>query len=125
VRKITKSGLTRKLDKKVSEIVRGRGYCVKCHKTQYLQCCHIISRSHRATRWLLDNLLCLCPNCHINFAHKQPLLFSEFCKDYLGAERYSQLLMMGSMTKKWTLDEMTELLNSFLKSMNKEAGNVH
>jgi hypothetical protein len=119
VRKPTKKSLKNKLDKEISKLVRSRGYCVKCHRTENLQCCHIISRSHMATRWLLDNLLCLCPNCHINFAHKQPLLFSEFCKDYLGAERYSQLLMLGNVTQKWTLDEMSELLNSFLKGGNK------
>jgi hypothetical protein len=115
VRVATKKTITRKLDKVCSELVRARGYCVKCGETKNLQCCHIISRSHRATRWLMDNLLCLCANCHINFAHKNPILFADFCRNYLGDTRYSQLTMMGTMIKKWQLCEMIELYEQLKK----------
>jgi len=108
-RKITKRGLTRKLDKAFSNKVRSRGYCVRCRKVDNLQCCHIISRSHRATRWHFDNALCLCADCHMNFAHKNPLLFNDFVEEYLGRERYSQLLMMGTMVRKWSLDDLHQL----------------
>lgn len=90
MRKPTKSSLKRRLDKLVSEIVRSRGRCQRCGKGN-VQCCHIFGRTYLNTRWSLDNLLALCPDCHINFAHKQPILFAEFVKKLLGEEKYNLL----------------------------------
>lgn len=109
MRKPTKKSLTRKLDKKVSEIVRGRGYCAWCKKTEGLECCHIFSRRYRSVRWDVDNLVCLCHNHHF-YSHSNPILFAEFVKDYLGKEKYTQLKHKAIMIKKWTLEEMSELL---------------
>ena len=60
----------------------------------------------------MDNLVCLC-HAHHFYAHSQPILFSEFIKDYLGKEKYSQLIMKSTMIKKWTLEEMAELLKTY------------
>ena len=83
--KVTKSSITRRLDKICSEIVRSRGKCEKCGNAETLQCCHIFSRTYRSVRFDLDNLLCLCAKCHA-WAHAQPTRFTEFVKSYLGSK---------------------------------------
>lgn len=112
MRKITKRGLTRKLDKIVSEIVRARGYCAWCKKTEGLECCHIFSRKYRSVRWDMDNLVCLCHSHHF-YSHSNPLLFAEFIKDYLGKDKYIFLKQKARMIHKWTLEEMSELLQTY------------
>jgi hypothetical protein len=111
LRKITISGLTRKLDKLVSEIVRGRGYCAWCKKTEGLECCHIFSRRYRSTRWDMDNLICLCHSHHF-YSHSNPVLFAEFVRDYLGKNKYIALKQKARMIKKWTLIDLQALYES-------------
>lgn len=91
MRKPSRKTLKAKLDKICSEIVRKRGRCQICGKKKNLQCAHIFGRRFLNTRWDLDNLLCLCPNCHINLAHQKPLLFAEFVRNILGEEKYNLL----------------------------------
>ena len=89
MRQITKSGMTRKLDKICSERTRELGHCQRCFKRDNLQCCHIFSRKNRSTRWYYGNLLCLCAGCHF-WAHHNPTLFTEFVMKTLGQEKYDQ-----------------------------------
>ena len=69
----------RKLDKLWGERVRAIGYCEYCNSERSLNSHHIITRSNRSTRWLLDNGICLCPKHHIfcfkMSAHGNPLEF--------------------------------------------------
>jgi len=112
--KSTRASLKRRLDKRVSEIVRSRGKCQRCGKRQNLQCCHIFGRTYLNTRWSLDNLLCLCPDCHINFAHKQPILFAEFVKKILGIDKYELLKEAHNQIYKPTIEDLQiklEVLN--------------
>jgi len=111
VRKPTRLSLKRKLDKKVSELIRKKGRCERCGNTNTLQVAHIFSRSYNNLRYDFDNLLCLCARCHF-WAHKNPLLFSEFVKKHLGKERYSQLIMKSTIIKKRTIHELQELLDN-------------
>lgn len=113
MRKPTKSSMTRKLDKLCSDLVRSRGICERCGPARYfefsqLQCAHINSRAIRSTRWNLKNLLSLCPDCHINFAHKRPLAFADWVKGHIGEENYAELKRLGNTIKKWSLPEMVE-----------------
>ena len=109
MKKPTKRSLTRKLDKICSDIVRKRGYCAWCKKTEGLECCHIFSRRYRSIRWDFDNLVCLCHSHHF-YSHSNPILFTEFIKEYLGENRYEQLKLRAKMIKKWTIEQMAELL---------------
>jgi 5-methylcytosine-specific restriction endonuclease McrA len=86
----TKSRLTRKLDKLCSKIIRSKGSCESCGKTENLQCCHIFSRTYRSLRWSLDNLLCLCAGCH-HWSHKNPIFFTEWVKKHKGDDAYELL----------------------------------
>lgn len=113
MKKQTKSSLTRKLDQECSRVVRGRGVCAKCGSIEYekFQCAHIFSRVYRSVRWFLDNLLCLCASCHF-WAHRNPVLFTEFVKQYLGEERYQFLKSTATAIKRWNIVEMSELLST-------------
>jgi 5-methylcytosine-specific restriction endonuclease McrA len=101
-----KSTIRNKLDKIVSEIVRSRGKCQRCGTKENLQTAHIFGRTYLNTRWSLDNLLCLCPDCHINFAHKQPILFAEFVRKFLGEEKYELLKEAHYQIYKPTIDDL-------------------
>lgn len=116
MRKLTKAGLTRKLDVECSRIIRSIGYCVSCKKTDYLklQCAHIFSRTYRNTRWDLKNLICLCAGCHFE-AHKNPIRFVEKVKEHLGEYEYEALKNRHNSIKRWTVVEMNELLQNLRK----------
>jgi 5-methylcytosine-specific restriction endonuclease McrA len=78
-------GQIKTLDKLWSEAVRTRdAKCLRCGKTSGLQGAHIFSRRSRSTRWSLDNGLTLCWQCHIPFAHKEPILFTRFVEKLKG-----------------------------------------
>ena len=123
MKKPSKKTLRNKMDKLCSEMVRARGRCDRCGKTQNLQCAHIISRSHLATRWSLDNLLCLCPDCHINFAHKNPLAFADWVRGKIGEEKYDLLKEVANHTTDYCVADY-ELKLKILKEM-KELNEKH
>jgi len=111
MRKVTKSSLRRKLDKEASRIVRSRGRCVRCKSKENLQTAHIFSRTYNATRWDIENnLLCLCASCHW-FFHKNPVLFGEYVRGLLGAERYALLKETRNQITKYTIEDLIIKLN--------------
>ena len=115
MRKQTKSSLTRKLDVITSEIVRSRGFCQRCGKTNdTLQCCHIYSRTYRGTRWLLDNCLCMCASCHF-YTHKNPLEFAQFVNNYLGYEKVRKLTETKEKLTQYKLSDLEELYQLLTK----------
>lgn len=97
------------------------GYrCAKCGRLMEkgLNVHHVFSRYNRATRWMLDNLICLCPVHHsigTNSAHNSPAEFIEWFKNKYG-NRYNKILKASSVSKKWTIKEMEEYLQE-LKEM--------
>lgn len=114
--KPTKSSLTRKLDKICSQIIRAAGKCAKCGCAEYdkLQCAHIYSRTYRSTRWDLRNLIPLCASCHFH-AHRNPLIFAEFVKTYLGECEYQALKLRAVTLKQWKLTDMLDYYSSLLE----------
>ena len=113
MKKQTKAGLTNKLDRECSRIIRSKGFCASCGSVDYakLQCCHIFSRTYRNTRWDLDNMICMCAGCHFE-AHKNPIKFVEKVKEYLGDYKYNLLKNKHNAIKRWTIVEMQELLET-------------
>ena len=105
MKKPSKSYLRRKLDKICPNIVRKRGRCEKCLSKNNLQCCHIFSRTYNNTRWDLENLLCLCASCHFYF-HKNPILFGEWVREYLGEDRYELLKEAHREIAKFTIEDL-------------------
>ena len=116
VKRLTKSVLTKKLDIEWSRIIRTRGEkCAVCGKDGTLHAAHIFSRKSRSTRWDLDNGVCLCYYHHLHWAHKEPILFNDFIREYLGDERLEALKQRAKSVRKWTVDEMESYLK-FLRS---------
>jgi len=105
MKKPTRTSLKRRLDKKVSELVRARGKCEQCHSKKYLQACHIFSRKYLNTRWDLENLLCLCAKCHF-LAHAEPIFFAEWVRIHLGEDRYELLKESHNIIYKPTLSDL-------------------
>ncbi len=104
-------------DKLFSERVRVRGFCEKCRRSGdvvQLQCAHIIPRANLVLRWDFNNALSLCYACHLFWAHKNPLEFTEWFRAKF-PDRYEYLLVKKNLFAKWTLEEyqgLCELLRA-------------
>jgi hypothetical protein len=73
-----------------------------------LECHHIKSRRHGALRFVLLNLLSLCPVCH-RFAHDKPDEFRDWVSLEIGVENCDTL----DRAKNWpelTLAQMDDLI---------------
>ena len=81
MRKTTRKGWVRKLDKLVGDIVKARdGKCIVCGTTKQLTCGHLFSRIAYSTRWDLDNCYAQCLSC--NFRHESdPYPMTEAVKE--------------------------------------------
>ena len=113
MKKKSRRSIEKKLDTEFSRVIRLRDKCARCGKgadTITLQCAHIISRVNRAVRWDLENGVPLCYACHIFWAHRNPVDFVDFIKDYLGELRFEALKARARVVKKWTIEEMEEYL---------------
>ncbi len=88
------------LDKLFSKTVRQRGKCQRCQKAGITHAHHIISRTHRNTRWNLSNGLELCYRCHIHFAHADPILFTEWVTGLLGKKHINTLKKLSRKSPK-------------------------
>ena len=118
-KKETIRSLTKKIDTEFSRIVRARGVCARCGKGAekvQLQCAHIFSRRNMAVRWDFENALSLCYSCHIFWAHKEPILFNDFVREYLGDLKFTSLKQRAKSVKKWTLDELKIFYSQLLKT---------
>lgn len=112
MKKPTRSSIRNKLDIIFSQIIRSKGRCERCGKTEGLQAAHIFSRSNLAVRWDLENAFCLDSGCHVYWAHKNPIEFTEWTKVMLGEEKYQKLRRKASTIKKWSIPELEDLLTN-------------
>lgn len=113
------SYLTKQLDNLWSQLVKiNYNYtCAYCWKKENLNSHHLFSRSKRATRFDLDNGLCLCCGCHTmssNFsAHKCPLDFSERIRELKWDDFINELSKKSRQIKQWTSEELLELIEVY------------
>lgn len=85
--------------------------CVICGRTSNLQCGHLVSRARRATRWDLKNCNAQCARC--NAMHElNPRPYIDWFVAKYGQAEYDDLYIRGDSAKKWTLDELRELLSA-------------
>jgi len=95
-----------KLDAEFSRAIRKRDKwrCRRCG-TQYaegsrgLHCAHIVGRRNRELRWDERNAVSLCMGCHL-WAHANPLAFTDWLKDEIGAPTLRWLKKTGATPKK-------------------------
>ena len=106
-----KKPLINKADKMFSQYIRNRdGRCLKCGKQGILHCHHIISRSCKAVRWDEDNAISLCPGCHRNWGHANPLEVAEFMQIRLGIDEYRELILKASKPVPLTVNHYLEVI---------------
>jgi hypothetical protein len=103
--------LNRKLDTAFSILIRKKGRCERCGRMDSLQDAHVVPKTNKALRWDIFNHLCLCIRCHLWFAHKDPLAFTDwFCSAYPNRAKY--LEENRTKLKKRTEDDLKELLRN-------------
>lgn len=104
-KKLTKSWYSKKMDIVFSELIRARDKkCLRCGKTDNLQCSHLASRKHLAGRWNEHNAITLCVGCHLYFWHKEPVLASEWLKNTFPS-LWEECQDVKNQTLKWTLQD--------------------
>ena len=127
MRKITRKGLVRKLDKIVGDIVKKRDVtCVCCGTSQNLTPGHLFSRVAYSTRWDLDNVFAQCVNC--NFRHESdPYPLMKYAKLILGEDGVEELHFKYVHPVKYRdfqlqelLDELTDTFEEHDKSVSNE-----
>ena len=74
-----------------SQLVKARDRkCVRCGNGYNLDPAHIFGRVRKSVRWLLEDGLTLCRECH-DWGHHNEKAFRIFVEEYLGIERYTAL----------------------------------
>ena len=86
--------LKKKLDTIFSLKVRERdGFkCRKCGRVnKHNHCAHIFSRNSLSVRYEMKNAICLDYYCHLQWAHREPVEFTEWVKNEIGEKTYNEL----------------------------------
>lgn len=83
-------GARGRADRAFSKLVRSRGFCERCGRTEFLQTAHIVSRRYSATRTDLCNALCLDARCHRYFTD-HPVEWTLWLENYIGLPEYLRL----------------------------------
>lgn len=74
---------------------------------------HVFLKRKRGSRWLLENGINLCENCHVPWAHAKPDEFEEWFIEKVGMETY-MYIRLESLKIKPDLDEAERKLKDFL-----------
>jgi len=107
-RKLTpRKSLTLKLDKIFSEIVRSKGRCERCGKTERLQCSHIYSRKNKWLRWDTENGMALCCGCHFFWWHQEP---AEAIRWAMTKRNFDYLDKLKQINRPMKIQDMEEIL---------------
>ena len=84
-----------------------------CKHKPTLNSHHIFSRRNAATRWDVENGICLCVGHHTfssKSAHQNGIWFTYFLEEYKGSDFIDDLSRKAHSTKKWAKFEKEELL---------------
>ena len=107
-------------DKAFSEAIR-ESYdytCAKCstnyrHQPGYMDCAHVHTRLHRATRWNSDyGAVALCKPCHQRFT-KFPLEWADFLRKDFGDDWYEAAKQKSWSIAKYTKAEKKEIAKHY------------
>lgn len=97
-----------------SELIRLRPnyVCERCHRVfpdkMGMECSHVYSRRHKATRWLPDNAFGLCRGCHRTLG-ENPIEHTYFAREKLGETRFQTLRHRAHTSVKYTKLQMEEI----------------
>ena len=114
MKKQTKTSLKKKCDTLYSLIIRSKGYCEVCGKTENLQTHHVIGRINYILRWDLRNGVCADPGCHMlnrNSAHNNPIFFINWFKS-TRPDDYEYLLTKKNTVKTFNILDYQQILKN-------------
>lgn len=101
--------LENQLDKLFSQAVIARdGKCKVSGSSERLTVHHIRSRSHKITRWNLENGICLSWKVH-SLQKFNPELFHDKIIECIGQKEYDRLKKLSNMTYKFSLEELLRI----------------
>ena len=121
-RRVTASTLKARATRLHSQYVRLRdGRCVRCGRTDNLQCAHVFSRRYTATRTAELNAVALCASCHL-YLTQNPLEHVTFFRRYLGDDTFFMLRDLayagvGTVTKAEFWQQEIDRLNSLIRGL--------
>jgi hypothetical protein len=102
-------------------------YCGPDHSGGRLDCSHIFSRRHKATRWHPSNSVAHCFTCH-QYLGGNPLEFSAWAEKYLGhglleiiREQHHMIVKCGKRLEK---EIAKELKRQYDEMMQKRADGI-
>jgi len=104
--------------------------CEYCGISKSLNSHHIFSRTNLATRWDMDNGICLCVSHHvfgIFSAHKSPIEFIEWLRTVRGEEWYERLRSKAKSVAKGREEityQLQEYVNSHRVNLTKQESGV-
>jgi len=102
----SKEWSVKKADGLFSKFIRERdGKCVRCGKTEYLQCSHFWPRAISSTRFDPENCDTLCYGCHYGdryhgWEYAKQGEYRDFKIKQLGDEGYKNLALRATITVK-------------------------
>jgi len=107
-----------KLDPAMSCLIRKKGFCERCGRTDTsLDWSHVVGRKNLTLRWDIFNALCLCFQCHRYFWHEEPLDSAVWFK-----EKYPARWAYLSENKNKFIKRIEEDYKELLKNI--EEGNL-
>lgn len=114
MRKITRKGIIKKLDKRVTEItIEREPACVICGSTEQLGNGHVFGRGHQILRWDVTpegNCHTQCWPCNYRHVHNTYPYYNWYMNTF-GKDKFDKLYQMWERTsnyKEWELVEMFE-----------------
>jgi hypothetical protein len=126
----TLPALVKKLDTIFSRFVRmtsadncGTVECITCKKPLHWKDAHaghFVSRRHMALRWSVNNVHAQCCGCN-TFNGGALDEYSAYIIDTYGMKTFESLLQLKRSTKKWTRQELTEMITVYTLKVNELA----
>ena len=112
MRKITRKGLIKKLDKYCAWLVikKYKGKCVTCGSTNRPTWSHVFSRRTYSTRWDLMNCHCQCWPCNFKHVRDQYPYFKWF-EDKYGKKELEALRKRFKTTRPWKMYDLQDKLD--------------
>ena len=109
----------KKADNLCSLIIRKRGRCENCSRSEGVQlhCAHIVGRNNHTLRFDFINMLCLCAGCH-RWAHDNPDEFTDFWRKKWPSRKVYIDANRNKITKRTALD-YKELVDGLKEEVKK------
>ena len=121
MRKISRKGLVKKLDRVFSLYIRKRYAkneiveCVTCGTKKHwkeVDAGHFCSRRHYSTRWEPQNVHVQCKSCN-GFHAGQNYLMGKYIDNKYGSGTADELITLSRQIKKFTDNDLKDLINKY------------